>query len=172
MTYKGAPLSSVNQCWETPKKLIDWITKRFDCEFTLDACASEENAIADHYYTAENSCLDHHWWTYGDVWINPPFGKGGKLQREILEHAVNEVQAKRCRRVFALIPSRTDTKLFHNTILPNASHVYFVKGRITFKYGESIDKCAPFPSLLVIFSQSRSIKVIGSLDIPRADRRP
>lgn len=162
---------SVNQCWETPPKLIEWIKKRFDCDFKLDACASESNAIADSYFTEENSCLDYHWETDGDVWINPPFGHGGKLQRDILQHAVNEVQSKRCRRVIALIPSRTDTRLFHNIILPNASHVYFVKGRIKFKHGDTVDKCAPFPSMLVIFSQTRSIKIIGSLDIPIESRR-
>ena len=49
--------------------------------------------------------------------------------------------------VVMLIPSRTDTKYFHDYIL-HRSEIRFVKGRLKFgnaKYN------APFPSMIVIF---------------------
>ena len=46
-----------------------------------------------------------------------------------------------------LIPSRTDTKAFHELILPYAE-IRFIKGRV--KFGGSKDN-APFASMIVIY---------------------
>ena len=46
-----------------------------------------------------------------------------------------------------LIPSRTDTRYFHNFVY-NRAEIRFVKGRLQF--GDSGDN-APFPSMIVIF---------------------
>jgi len=46
-----------------------------------------------------------------------------------------------------LIPSRTDTKYFHNYIYGRAE-IRFVKGRLKFGNGKN---SAPFPSMLVIW---------------------
>lgn len=49
--------------------------------------------------------------------------------------------------VVLLIPSRTDTRYFHNYIYQR-SEIRFVKGRLKFGEGKN---SAPFPSMLVIF---------------------
>jgi len=49
--------------------------------------------------------------------------------------------------VVLLIPSRTDTRYFHNYIM-HRSEIRFVKGRL--KFG-SQKNAAPFPSMVVIF---------------------
>lgn len=49
--------------------------------------------------------------------------------------------------VVMLIPSRTDTRYFHNFIY-GRTEIRFVKGRL--KFGDSINS-APFPSMIVIF---------------------
>lgn len=49
--------------------------------------------------------------------------------------------------VVLLIPSRTDTKYFHDYIL-HRSEIRFIKGRL--KFGDSANG-APFPSMVVIF---------------------
>ena len=51
-----------------------------------------------------------------------------------------------------LIPSRTDTKAFHEYIYQKAE-LRFIKGRLCF---DDSNKPAPFPSMLVIF---RGVKV-------------
>lgn len=152
MSYIGAPLSSDNQEWETPPELVQYIQNLFEINFTLDACASPENAKAFSYITAEQNALDQQWFSYGGaVWLNPPFGRGGKLQRQLIQKAIHEVKAGRAKQVFALIPARTDTKLFHDDIMPNASAIYFIRGRIQFKQGNNNLMDAPFPSMLVVF---------------------
>ena len=49
--------------------------------------------------------------------------------------------------VVLLIPSRTDTRYFHNYIM-NRAEIRFVKGRL--KFGGSKNS-APFPSIVVIY---------------------
>lgn len=47
-----------------------------------------------------------------------------------------------------LIPARTDTKWFHDLVLPNAREIRFLKGRL--KFGGATFN-APFPSMIVVF---------------------
>jgi len=178
MSYKGAPLSSVNQSWETPPELIEWIEDHFQVNFTLDACATADNAKAFSFMTEEDNALDQQWFSYGGaVWLNPPFGHGGKLQRQFIQKAIKEVQAKRASKVFALIPARTDTKLFHEDIMIHARAIYFLKGRVKFKYGDDVNTCAPFPSMLCVFDSQPAkpleslLTRVFSLTIPVESRR-
>ena len=50
-----------------------------------------------------------------------------------------------------LLPSRTDTKAFHEIILANGFEVRFVKGRLKFGNNETP---AVFPSMIVIMKQN------------------
>jgi len=52
--------------------------------------------------------------------------------------------------VVALIPSRTDTKYWHEYVM-KARHILFVKGRI--KFGDGANS-APFPSVVVVFDSN------------------
>ena len=49
-----------------------------------------------------------------------------------------------------LLPVRTDTKIFHDVILPYADQIRFIKGRLKF---EQYKNSAPFPSMIVIFKK-------------------
>lgn len=78
------------------------------------------------------------------VFCNPPYGRESTA-RWIKKCA--EEARKPNTTVVMLIPSRTDTKAFHEYIYGKAE-IRFVKGRLKFggsKYG------APFPSMIVIF---------------------
>ena len=54
--------------------------------------------------------------------------------------------------VVMLIPSRTDTRYFHDYIYQRAE-IRFVKGRLKFGDGKN---SAPFPSMLVIFRGAKT----------------
>lgn len=168
MTFKGAPLESKNQAWETPPDLVQWIENKFNVKFTLDAAGSWENRKAPFVITKEMNALEHEWITpqlnceENHVWLNPPFGHGGKLQRQFIEKAISEVAIGNAASVYALIPARTDTRLFHDLVLTHASAVFFLKGRCKFGYDGDYKTCAPFPSMLVVF-ESRSRKPLESL---------
>lgn len=178
MSYKGAPLMSKDQTWETPPELVEYIANLFEVNFTLDACASPHNAKAFSFITEDQDALKSQWFSYGGAtWLNPPFGHGGKLQRQFIQKAILEVKEGRSKQVFALIPARTDTKLFHDDIMPHAQAIYFLKGRVKFKRGSDTETCAPFPSMLVIFENVKPAPLqslltkIFSLNIPVEYRR-
>jgi site-specific DNA-methyltransferase (adenine-specific) len=76
------------------------------------------------------------------VFCNPPYSRIG----EWVEKAYRESR-KDNTVVVLLIPSRTDTRYFHNFIYQRAE-IRFVRGRI--KFGDSKNS-APFPSMVIIF---------------------
>ena len=135
-------LSSQKMDWGTPQAFFDKLDKEF--WFTLDPCASEENAKCDNFYTKEDNGLEKNW-EGENVFCNPPYG------REI-KHWVkkcSEEGKKENTIVVMLIPARTDTRYFHEYIYGKAE-IRFIKGRLKFEGGEN-NNPAPFPSMLVIF---------------------
>ncbi len=84
----------------------------------------------------------HGTWKGKRVFCNPPYGP--KI-RDFLAKASEATLA-----VF-LIPARTDTRWFHEIVLPKAKEIRFICGRL--KFGDAKNS-APFPSMIVIFGQS------------------
>lgn len=54
----------------TPRELFDEVNAEF--HFTLDAAASAENALCDHYYSRESDGLTSPWYDH-NTWVNPPY---------------------------------------------------------------------------------------------------
>ena len=132
--------SSKTDLWETPQDLFDKLNNEF--QFTLDVCATPENAKCDKFYTKEQDGLKHPW--KGTVWCNPPYGRGiGQWARRALFASVSGAT------VVMLLPARTDTKWFHDYIYKrNNVEIRFIRGRL--KFGGSKNS-APFPSMVVVF---------------------
>ena len=132
--------SSKTDLWETPQDLFDKLNNEF--QFTLDVCATPENAKCDKFYTKEQDGLKHPW--KGIVWCNPPYGRGiGQWVRRALFASVSGST------VVMLLPARTDTKWFHDYIYKrNNVEIRFIRGRL--KFGGSKNS-APFPSMVVVF---------------------
>lgn len=134
--------SSKTNEWATPEDFFDKLNKKY--HFTLDPCATKENAKCKKYYTKEDDGLAQSWESEV-VFMNPPYGREirhwiEKAYRESLRGAV----------VVCLIPSRTDTRYWWDFIFPHASDITFIKGRL--KFGDSKNS-APFPSALVEFNK-------------------
>ena len=125
--------------WETPQEFFDELDKEF--HFTLDVCATAENAKCARYYTKEQDGLHQPW--DGIVWCNPPYG------REVGKWVFTGLIASQLRgsTVVMLLPARTDTRWFHDYIYHRAE-IRFIRGRL--KFGGS-KNTAPFPSMVVIF---------------------
>lgn len=133
--------SSKNEVWETPQDFYDKLNEEFN--FNLDPCALPENAKCNKYFTPEDDGLKQDWQGY-TVFCNPPYGR--QLYNWV-KKCYNEGK-KTNTTVVMLIPSRTDTKYFHEFIYNKAKEVRFIKGRL--KFGGSKNS-APFPSMVVIF---------------------
>ena len=147
---KELHFKSEKQTWETPQDFFNKLDDLFG--FTLDACASSDNAKVGNYYTVEQNALIQEW--HGVVWCNPPYGRE---QAKFVLKAYEE-SVKHNSTVVCLIPARPDTKLWQNTIFPHADQICFIRGRL--KFGDSKD-AAPFPSALVVFGNKKDLSSFG-----------
>ena len=126
--------SSKTPEWETPQTLFDALNKEF--RFTLDPCATKQNAKCRKFYTLKEDGLKQSW-KGEQVFMNPPYGREiGAWVKKISEEGG-----------VALLPARTDTAWFHDYILGKAE-IRFLRGRL--KFGDSKNS-APFPSMIVVF---------------------
>lgn len=130
--------SSARSDWATPQDLFGELDREF--HFTLDACATPENAKCPAFFSPEQDALKQPW--SGTVFMNPPYG------REIstwVRKAYHE--AKKGAKVVCLLPARTDTAWWHEHVM-KAADIRFLRGRV--KFGGSKNG-APFPSAVVVF---------------------
>jgi phage N-6-adenine-methyltransferase len=109
--------------WETPPDLVKWAEEKFGGPFTLDVAATAENTKAPNFYTKEMNGLSLPW--TGRVWMNPPYSN----IRPWLEKAI--ASREQCEVIVCLLPCATDTKWFHDCILPHFE-TFFIKGRVRF----------------------------------------
>jgi phage N-6-adenine-methyltransferase len=139
--YQDVAFRSEKDDWETPYSLFEKINHLFD--FDCDVCADQYNALCDNYFTKEFSCLANSW--YNLNYMNPPYGRG--MDKFIKKAYIEYIDFGKM--TIALVPSRTDTKWFHNYIY-NKAEIIFVKGRITFYTTDGrMPNAAPFPSMIV-----------------------
>ena len=155
VTVLKTMFSSTNGEWETPQSFFDMLEKEFG--FTLDPCCTLETAKCDKYYITEDDGLSESWEGH-TVFMNPPYGRSIK---HWIKKAYEEGKKKNTI-VVALIPSRTDTKYWHDYCM-RAKSITFIKGRL--KFGGS-KNAAPFPSAIVVFDGDRGYFApsLGTLD--------
>jgi site-specific DNA-methyltransferase (adenine-specific) len=132
--------------WATPADLFAGLDAEF--AFTLDACATADNARCAAYFTREEDGLSQRWW--GRVWCNPPYGRGIGAW---VEKARASVRSGDAELAVCLVPARTDTAWWQDLIAPpqaggGAGEVRFLRGRLRFSGAAS---GAPFPSAVVVF---------------------
>ena len=145
--------SSKSGEWDTPQDFYDKLDKQFN--FTLDPCATAKSAKCKKHFTEEDDGLIQDWKGH-TVFVNPPYGRGiGAWLKKGYEES-----KKHNTTVVMLIPSRTDTKWWHNYVM-KAKEVHLVRGRL--KFGAS-DNAAPFPSAVAVFHSDMLYKS----PVPRA----
>lgn len=143
----AALLSSNKQFWETPPEVFTPLDQEFN--FTLDPCAEESTAKCKKFFTVSDNGL-YQSWEGETVFCNPPYGR--HLSKWVAKCVLEG--RKKDTTVVMLIPSRTDTAYFHDYILPNASDVRFLRGRIKFLMNGQRKDAAPFGSLVAVFKNA------------------
>ena len=137
-------MTSKTDMWATPQYFFDKYDNKY--HFETDVCALQENAKCKRYFTPEQDGLKQEW--HGICWMNPPYGrKIGDWVKKAYESSLRGAT------VVCLLPSRTDTRWFHDYCMKTKS-INFIKGRL--KFGDSKNS-APFPSVVVIFSPENLI---------------
>lgn len=116
--------------WLTPPEWIKALGP-----FDLDPCCPPVMPwpTASRMLTAREDGLTAPW--TGRVWLNPPFGQQAALWlRRLVQHGNG----------IALVPARTETAMFYESVWAKASAICFVKGRPHFHYEDG--SRAPFNS--------------------------
>lgn len=121
-------MSSLRLDWKTPKVLYD----KLDSEFHFDFDPCPTNPKFDGLSIPWKSCN----------FVNPPYGR--ELPKWV-EKGFKEWQSGKT--VVFLIPSRTDTRWWHDYIMWSKD-IRFIKGRLKF---DDMKGSAPFPSCVVVF---------------------
>lgn len=104
-----------NDEWLTPPEILAKLGK-----FDLDPCSPIDRPwpTASMHYTIIDNGLTQPW--HGRVWCNPPFGREAvKWLRRMVDHGNG----------IALIPARTETAMFYETVWGKADAVMFIRGR-------------------------------------------
>jgi len=140
MTISPSLYSCRTDDWPTPQAFFDQLNREF--KFTLDPCASVENAKCRWFFTREDDGLKQNWRSHR-VFCNPPYGK---TMRDWARKCYEASQGGAL--VALLAHARTDTRWFHDWVYGKADEIRFVRGRLKFGDGS---QSAPFPSLIAIF---------------------
>lgn len=141
--------SSKSEEWDTPKNFFNELNKEF--QFTLDPCATSENAKCKRFFTKEQDGLKQSW-NGETVFCNPPYGRAikdwvKKAHEEVVKGAT----------VVLLIPARTDTAYFHDFIY-GKHEIRFIRGRLHFNESKTP---APFPSMIVVMKNMKEETIDG-----------
>ena len=103
--------------YATPPELYSRLNSIYNFDF--DPCPYNEGEII-------NDGLKIEWGKSN--FVNPPYSI--KLKEQFIKKGIEE--SKKGKLCVFLIPVSTSTKIFHDYILPNASKIEFVRGRIKF----------------------------------------
>lgn len=129
MKAHKARFGSATVEWATPKHLYAKLNAEFHFDFDPCPLGGTQDELAELFTS----------WRGKRVYCNPPYGPPiGKFIKRGFEADLA---------VF-LVPSRTDTRWFHELVLPYAEEVRFVRGRL--KFGDAKHP-APFPSMILVF---------------------
>jgi len=143
-TWRVSTSIALSARWGTPPALYEALDREF--RFTLDVAADSGNAKHVRYLTKDTDAFAVSW-AGEHVFCNPPYGREiGRWMRKALEEARDNGAL-----VVVLVPARTGTAWFHESVVPHAE-VRFLRGRLSFTLGGiSQRKRAPFDSMVVIY---------------------
>jgi len=150
------PRESKSSNWETPTDLFDELNLEFG--FTLDAAASDDNALCDDYYTREQDGAIQRWAGH-TVFVNPPYDH--KSLTRFMDKALAEMVGNGVTTVLLYPAHKTDQKWWHKLWRLYLSGQYkieirWVKGRLTFGLPPELRKenekaeGATFPNVVIV----------------------
>ena len=139
-TFNEGLRTSETPEWSTPSAFFAQLEAQYG-PFTLDPCATPENAKCERFFTIEDDGLTRSW-AGETVFMNPPYGRA---VRRWMRKALSE--SKRGAKVVCLVPARTDAGWWHDYAMKG--EVTFIRGRLRFS-GSQVN--APVPSAVGVVS--------------------
>lgn len=140
----GVHFTNKSDRWSTPDGFYTKLNDEFG--FTLDACASHDNAKCKKYFDEKANGLEQDW-QKATVFMNPPYSNAAAWMAKARE------EARKGATVVCLVPARVDTKWWHDSVMGQddkgcAQEVRLVRGRLKFSGAKD---GAPFPSAVVVY---------------------
>lgn len=133
--------------WITPKYILEALG-----EFDFDPCACipQPWPTAKRMLTRTDNGLTAPW--NGRIWLNPPYGT--QIREWMLRMAQHD-------NGIALVPPRTETKWFFESVWGKARALLFIQGRVKFHYptGEISKGSTPMPSCLIAYGIKNAIVI-------------
>lgn len=128
-----AMFTSTSDHWRTPESLYRKLNEEFNFDF--DPCPLNTDPEFDG--------LRIEW---GKInFVNPPYSDWQEWVKKGYE------EFRKGKTVVFLLASRTDTVIFHDIILPYATEIRFLRGRLKFIGQRNTPRLAPFASMIIIF---------------------
>jgi phage N-6-adenine-methyltransferase len=133
--------------WRTPPEVYDPLHAEFD--FTLDPCATAENAKTKLFFTEQQNGLEQCWYSHR-VFMNPPYG------REVYAWTRKaKTSAKYGALVVGLLPASTDLKWWHEDVLEPRAELRWIRGRVRFLTDGPYRASRFFASVIVVWRPFR-----------------
>lgn len=129
--------------WLTPPAII-----RALGQFDLDPCSPVNRPwpTARRHLTIDDDGLESPW--YGRVWLNPPYSEVDLWMRRLAAHGNG----------IALVFARAETRWWFESVWPTAAAILFLRGRLTFHFGDGSGSKAGHnsggPSVLIAYGET------------------
>lgn len=151
LRYRGDDHPAQRQL--TPAYILEPVRAALGGTIGLDPCTEPDNPTsAKRYVSPPNDGAELRWVGWGSVFCNPPYGKA---RERWVQRCIEAAQAGV--KVILLVPSHTDTRLFHRAV-STASHVVFIRGRVKFGVlrANRRQEAASHPSCLIAWNLDRT----------------
>jgi phage N-6-adenine-methyltransferase len=125
--------------WATPPEVFEPLHREFN--FTIDVCATPENAKLPRFYTELDDGLSKDW-SGERVFMNPPYG------REVYAWTRKARDSRAL--VVGLLPASCDLAWWHEDVVGHAE-VRYLRGRVRFLTGGPYRASGFFASVVVIW---------------------
>jgi len=121
----------------------------------FDPCWHEASAVRPKAYLdvrqGHNGLRDE--WSGNFIFVNPPWS----AQDKWLRRAHEQWSKGNAHTIICLVPAKTDTKFFHQTLIKEAD-LYFIEGRPRFSKEDGTSEATKVATMLVIFGATKNQK--------------
>jgi len=146
----------------TPPDFMESIYSSFG-KIDLDPCAHPSSPViaSKEYILANGDDGLRDVWFGEFVYVNPPFSD----QLNWLRRAHEQWRLGNVATIACLVPARTDSAWFHETLRANAD-IYFLQGRLRFLDLRGSAQATPFSLMVVIFGATEEQKEKFAATVP------
>jgi DNA N-6-adenine-methyltransferase (Dam). len=125
----GRQVISTKKDWGTPPKYVDAVKEMFGGIIDLDPCSSPFSLVKAQveYMLPDHDGLTE-FWTFGKIYVNPPYGNDAERGTKIIDWIRKCEEANRVfqSEVIALVPVATNTSHWKKYIYGKATGVCFL----------------------------------------------